>query len=437
MDDSQPRQQQNRSRNRLTADGQTSRRPRAVAGQRAAAKRAAAQPAQRNPAGAGGAVSPAGAVAPAGPAAQVVEPIREDEIGTASDTGIDTNVESEAASSGGVEPPESSESTDADESGTSTKRATSAARTTRKTRTLRKPRTIRTGRRAIVTAVLAVALIAAAAVGAIFAVQYRDAIRTDHARTAAIAAAERAAPVIFSYDYRHLDQDFAKAEAHLTGSFRSQYAKTTQTVVKPTALQYHGVVRAIVAKPSDGSAAAVSVVSATPDQVVVLAFIDQSTTSTRVTGTQVDQNRVLLTLTHTSQRLVGQRGRRAVTHWSVGTRRPTDAPCIVQPKCVVQLSGTTTRPPDARGPTAARHPALSPTNPCDDICVTRPQHPPDVSFPAAFEHRRPCTAPVSRTLRRRRWRVASSRAGTDFPPRHAQTGESPGNHAIHPKHPRK
>jgi Mce-associated membrane protein len=135
--------------------------------------------------------------------------------------------------------------------------------------------------------------------GAILGLQYRDAVRTDNARTAAMAAAEKAAPVIFSYDYRHLDQDFAKAEALLTGSFRDQYAKTTQTVVKPTALQYQGVVQAVVAKPANGGAPAVSVVSASPDQVVVLAFIDQSTTSTRVNGTQVDQNRVLLTLTNT------------------------------------------------------------------------------------------------------------------------------------------
>lgn len=285
MDDSQPRQQQNRSRNRLTADGQTSRRPRAVAGQRTASKRAA-QPVQRSRAG------------------QVIDPVRDDDIDTPADIAADTTAETTA-------------NTDADtpaETTTDTTVGTSIDTTVEPTlpdlseptepaepAETRKAHTTRPARRAIVTAVLAVALIAAVAIGAVFAVQYRNAIRTDHARTAAIAAAERAAPVIFSYDYRHLDLDFSKAEAYLTGAFRSQYAKTTQTVVKPTATQYHGVVQATVAKPGDGSAAAASVVSATPDQVVVLAFINQSTTSTRVTGTQVDQNRVLLTLTHTSQ----------------------------------------------------------------------------------------------------------------------------------------
>lgn len=282
MDDSQPRQQQNRSRGRLVADGQTSRRPRAVAGQRAAAKRAT-QPVQRSRAG------------------QLADPVRDDEIDTRSDE-LAASAEN-AQSEEREQRAESSAAAAAAGAGAAAAGGADAGaeHVTPKVRATRTARPARPVRRALVTAVLAIALIAAIAVGAVFAVQYRDAIRTDHARTAAIAAAERAAPVIFSYDYRHLDQDFSKAEAYLTGAFRSQYAKTTQTVVKPTAAQYHGVVQATVAKPGDGSAAAVSVVSATPDQVVVLAFIDQSTTSTRVTGTQVDQNRVLLTLTHTAQ----------------------------------------------------------------------------------------------------------------------------------------
>ena len=266
MNESEPRQQQHWSRTRITADGQTSRRPRAVAGQRAAAKRATV-------------IEPRAPINP-------VEPV-EPEV-TEPDVTEPETAEPEVA-----------------QSATKTKLAkTEVANTEVAKIKVAKSGTAHTthpARRAIVTAVLALALIAAVAIGAIFTVQYRNVIRTDHARTAAMAAAERAAPVIFSYDYRHLDRDFAKAEAYLTGGFRDQYAKTTQTVVKPTALQYHGIVQAAVAKPADGSAAAVSVVSATPDQVVVLAFIDQSTTSTRVNGTQVDQNRVLLTLTHTSQ----------------------------------------------------------------------------------------------------------------------------------------
>ncbi len=292
MDDSQQAhsqsqsQSQHRTRNRLT-DANTSRRPRAVAGQRAAAKRAG-QVVPRTQAEPAPTVQPVDAdndVNNANNAVEVAEPIAPIPPAESVDSAAPAAPSDSAAPIAPIAPIESVEPlADSPEPAPRTNSPQS-----RKTR------------RAIVTAVLAVALIAALAAGAVFAVQDRDVIRTDHARTAAMAAAERAAPVIFSYDYRHLDQDFAKAETLLTGSFRDQYAKTTQTVVKPTALQYHGVVKATVARPTDGSAAAVSVVSASPDQVVVLAFINQSTTSTRVNGTQVDQNRVLLTLTHTPQ----------------------------------------------------------------------------------------------------------------------------------------
>lgn len=148
---------------------------------------------------------------------------------------------------------------------------------------------------------LAAALIAALVTAALQGVQYRDAERTAQARNAAVAAARTAAPVIFSYDYRHLAADFAAASGYLTGAFRSQYAKTTATVVKPTAEQYHGVVKATVAAPPNGGDPAAAVVSASPDQVVVLLFVDQTTTSTAITGTHLDQNRVRMTMVRTAQ----------------------------------------------------------------------------------------------------------------------------------------
>jgi Mce-associated membrane protein len=284
VSDPQPREQQpqpqpphqNRTRNRLSADIQTSRRPRAVAGQRAAAKRAGQSPPRPRPAQDDETPASSATTTALVDVPEHIEPKPEREPAASPST----------PASAPLAAPESSPST-----------AATAAPESRKPKPTPRPRS--TTRRAIVTAILAVVTLAVLVTAAILGLQYRDATRTDDARTAAMAAAEKAAPVIFSYDYRHLDQDFAKAEAFLTGSFRDQYTKTTQTVVKPTALQYQGVVQAVVAKPADGGAPAVSVVSASPDQVVVLAFIDQSTTSTRVNGTQVDQNRVLLTLTNT------------------------------------------------------------------------------------------------------------------------------------------
>ncbi|WP_341538440.1 hypothetical protein [Streptacidiphilus pinicola] len=148
---------------------------------------------------------------------------------------------------------------------------------------------------------LCAGLIAALVTAVLLGLQYRAAERTDQARNEAVAAARTAAPVIFSYDYRHLDADFATASGYLTGAFRFQYARTTSTVVRPTAAQYHGVVKATVAAPPNGGDAAAAVVSASPDQVVVLLFVNQTTTSTAITGTHLDQNRVRMTMVRTAQ----------------------------------------------------------------------------------------------------------------------------------------
>ncbi|MFE1311499.1 hypothetical protein [Streptomyces sp. NPDC058755] len=156
------------------------------------------------------------------------------------------------------------------------------------------------GLRRLLTAALCLALAAALAVAAVLGWQYRQGQQTARARAEALAAARKAAPVVLSYDYRHLDRDFARARALLTGAFRDQYGKTTRTVVGPTARKYHGVVKAAVAAPTDGGAPAVSVVSAAPDKVVVLLFVNQVTQSTQVSGSRLDLNRVRMTLARTS-----------------------------------------------------------------------------------------------------------------------------------------
>ncbi|WNM31128.1 hypothetical protein RKE30_12230 [Streptomyces sp. Li-HN-5-11] len=154
------------------------------------------------------------------------------------------------------------------------------------------------GRRAL-TVALGVVLVAAITVACVLGWRYREGRQADQARGQALAAAQQAAPVVLSYDYRHLDRDFARARAWLTGGFGDQYRKTTGTVVGPTAKKYHGVVSATVAAPSGGSPAA-SVVSATPDKAVVLLFVNQVTRSTQVTGSRLDLNRVRMTMTRTS-----------------------------------------------------------------------------------------------------------------------------------------
>ncbi|MFD8392567.1 hypothetical protein ACFV2N_26065 [Streptomyces sp. NPDC059680] len=157
----------------------------------------------------------------------------------------------------------------------------------------------RTGRRVLV-AVLGAVLVAALVATAFLGWRYQQGRQAEQARGEALAAARKAAPVVLSYDYRHLDRDFARARALLTGHFRDEYGRTTKTVVAPTATKYHGVVKASVATPSDGGAPAVSVVSAAPDRAVVLLFVNQVTESTQVPEPRLDLNRVRMTLTRTS-----------------------------------------------------------------------------------------------------------------------------------------
>jgi Mce-associated membrane protein len=119
-------------------------------------------------------------------------------------------------------------------------------------------------------------------------VRARGADGVEQARTQATAAAEATAVDLLSYDYRHLDRDFARARSGLTGGFADDYATTTQTVVRPTATEVNAVVKADVA--------ASSVVRADRNRVVVLLFVNQTTTSTRLDAPKVDLNRVRLTM---------------------------------------------------------------------------------------------------------------------------------------------
>lgn len=148
--------------------------------------------------------------------------------------------------------------------------------------------------RRLPTVLLGVLLVAGLVAMAVLGWQYRDARRTEAARAEAVAAARKAAPTVLSYDYHHLDRDFTRARTHLTGAFRDEYTKTTKTVVAPTAKKYHGVVKATIAAPA-------SVVSATPDKVVVLLFVNQVTESTQVSGSRLDLNRVRMTMTRTDE----------------------------------------------------------------------------------------------------------------------------------------
>jgi Mce-associated membrane protein len=111
--------------------------------------------------------------------------------------------------------------------------------------------------------------------------------RADAAARESLAVAPTAAAAIFSYDYRTFDVSVANGRSFTTGSFTSEYAKTT-AALKDLAVKEQAVV---TAQTTVGG-----VVSAEPDHVDVLLYVNQYRRNVNITGEKVDQNRVVLSL---------------------------------------------------------------------------------------------------------------------------------------------
>jgi Mce-associated membrane protein len=110
----------------------------------------------------------------------------------------------------------------------------------------------------------------------------------EDARRDALSAARSASRLLFSYDYRHLDKDFAAGKAVTTGTFASDYARTTSKIVDDVAPRYKAVVVADVSEAA--------VISATESKVQVLVFVTQRSTSTLAAGQKLTQSRLTMTL---------------------------------------------------------------------------------------------------------------------------------------------
>jgi Mce-associated membrane protein len=127
---------------------------------------------------------------------------------------------------------------------------------------------------AIVVCLVLLPLLALAAIGAAayFTVQHHQDTAEETARTEAPAAAERALPLVLSYDYRHMAADEKRALGYLSSDYAKQYAKTFKLLedsgdTPGPASQTKTVVTATVV----GTA----VMDAKPDRVHVLAYVNQ------------------------------------------------------------------------------------------------------------------------------------------------------------------
>jgi Mce-associated membrane protein len=110
----------------------------------------------------------------------------------------------------------------------------------------------------------------------------------DAARQSAIDAARTRLPQLLSYDFHSLDKDLAGGRAATTGTFRDKYVELTTKVVAPAAQQQQIVTKTTVA--------GASVVSAEPDRVVLLVFLDQVTQTKADPSSRIEGARVRTTL---------------------------------------------------------------------------------------------------------------------------------------------
>lgn len=142
-------------------------------------------------------------------------------------------------------------------------------------------------------AMLSVLLVAALIVGGVFTLNNHQQSQVQDAGDSASAAAQRALPVILSYDYRHLQADRNQAVRFMTPRYKREYTTTFDKLITSSdsrpgpAVQTKAVVRASVEN--------VGVVSAQTDRVRVIAFLNQ-TTAKGSTAPELSLNRLTVTM---------------------------------------------------------------------------------------------------------------------------------------------
>lgn len=138
---------------------------------------------------------------------------------------------------------------------------------------------------------LVVALVAALVVSLVVLVVVRHGAANrraiDSSEAAALAAARTYAVDLTTYDYTHLDQDYAWVGDGATASFAKQFRdanKPLRTIIEQLKATAKGTV-------SEAAATAV-----TTSTVKVLVFIDQSITNKSNKQTKTDHSRVVMTM---------------------------------------------------------------------------------------------------------------------------------------------
>lgn len=148
------------------------------------------------------------------------------------------------------------------------------------------------GRAAALPAIvfLVVLAVVAAVLAVLTTLKVSDRHAETQAGTQAVAAAASGVATVLSYNYKSLDNDFAKAETLLTPQFRDTYRATTAKAVQPLAAKYKAV--------STAQVTAAGVVSATASKASVLVFVSQQVTNTQLAAPRLDRSRIVVDLVH-------------------------------------------------------------------------------------------------------------------------------------------
>jgi Mce-associated membrane protein len=118
--------------------------------------------------------------------------------------------------------------------------------------------------------------------------QYEQLNATDARDQAVLSAARQAAVTLLTYDYRHLDKDFAAVLNGSTGGFKKDFA-SKQSTAKTLFTQGKAV--------ASGQVLDAAVASSTPTSATVLAVLDQSVKNVSVPDGTVKHYRMQLKLT--------------------------------------------------------------------------------------------------------------------------------------------
>ncbi|MCX2730481.1 VirB8/TrbF family protein [Saccharopolyspora sp. NFXS83] len=120
-------------------------------------------------------------------------------------------------------------------------------------------------------------------------VQLREAAVRDTARAEALAAGERYALALTTYDHQNLRDDFGSVSENASPEFARQYKEVSDGLTQ-LIQQYQAT--------SKGEVRGAGAVRAEPDRAVLVLFVDQTITNTNSPEPRVDRTRMQLTLVH-------------------------------------------------------------------------------------------------------------------------------------------